>query len=123
MAETAYERYIHADKILAFQKNEEDLICDGERDFQGVQQEAEFIWTRINLMLRRIGEKISQSNIWYATLLLHQTSDLWGELTQKSQELLRRLWPNDFLKIRKTIGEGASTADSPRYHESEKLAR
>jgi tryptophan 2,3-dioxygenase len=44
-------------------------------------------------------------------------------LTNKTQELLKRLWPNDFLKVRKIIGEGASTADSPRYRESERLGR
>ena len=123
MAETAYERYLSADKMLSFQKKEEDLICDGERDFQGVQQEAEFIWTRINLMLKRINEKLQASDVWEAVDLLGQAANLWGGLTQKSQELLMRLWPNDFLKIRKIIGEGASTADSPRYHESERLAR
>lgn len=123
MAETAYERYLGADKMLSFQKSEEDLVCDGERDFQGVQQEAEFIWTRINLMLKRINEKLQTDNVWEAVNLVQQAASLWGGLTQKTQELLMRLWPNDFLKIRKIIGEGASTADSPRYHESERLAR
>lgn len=123
MPETAYERYLHADKILSFQKKDEDLICDGERDFQGVQQESEFIWTRINLMLRRGVERLKGDNVWEAVNLLQQSADLWGDLTRKTQELLMRLWPNDFLKVRKIIGEGASTADSPRYHESEKLAR
>lgn len=123
MPETAYERYLSADKILSFQKKDEDLICDGERDFQGVQQEGEFIWTRINLMLKRTSEKLQAGNIWEAVNLLQQAANLWTGLTQKSEELLMRLWPNDFLKVRKIIGEGASTADSPRYHESERLAR
>ncbi len=123
MPETAYERYLSADKILSYQKKEEDLICDGERDFQGVQQESEFIWTRINLMLKRINEELQEGQVWRAVNLLHQSANLWGGLTQKTQELLMRLWPEDFLKVRKTIGEGASTADSPRYHESERLAK
>lgn len=123
MSDTAYERYLGADKMLSHQKREEELVCDGERDFQGVQQEAEFIWTRINLMLKRAGEKMKGEKNWEAVNLLQQAANLWGGLTQKSQELLMRLWPNDFLKIRKIIGEGASTADSPRYHESERLAR
>lgn len=123
MPETAYERYLSADKILSFQKKDEDLICDGERDFQGVQQESEFIWTRINLMLRRVSERLSEESVWEAIHLLDQAANLWGGLTQKTQELLMRLWPNDFLKVRRIIGEGASTADSPRYHESERLAR
>lgn len=123
MPETAYERYLSANKILSFQKKDEDLVCDGERDFQGVQQEAEFIWTRINLMLRRTSERLQSGIVWEAVNLLQQSANLWGGLTQKTQELLMRLWPNDFLKVRKIIGEGASTADSPRYHESERLAR
>lgn len=123
MPETAYERYLSADKILSFQKRENDLVCDGERDFQGVQQESEFIWSRINLMLKRVRERMQEDRLWEAVNLLHQAAILWSGLTQKSEELLMRLWPNDFLKIRKIIGEGASTADSPRYHESERLAR
>ena len=123
MPETAYERYLHANEILTFQKKDEELICDGERDFQGVQQEAEFIWTRINLMLKRVTEKLRDGNAWECVNLLQQAASLWSGLTGKSEELLMRLWPNDFFKVRKLIGEGGSTADSPRYHESDRLAR
>jgi tryptophan 2,3-dioxygenase len=122
MTETAYENYLHAEKILSFQKSEDDLICDGERDFQGVQQESEFIWTRINLMLKRAGKKIETGDLNGATRLLEQAAALWSSLTAKVEELLWRLWPNDFQKIRKTIGSG-STSDSPRYRESERLAK
>jgi hypothetical protein len=52
MPETRYENYLHADKILSYQKKEDGLIVDGERDFQGVQQESEFIWTRISHLLK-----------------------------------------------------------------------
>lgn len=123
MSESPYEKYIHADKILSFQKKEDELVCDGELDFQGVQQEAEFIWNRINFMLKRIKQDLESNNITGGIGLLYQAADLWGSLTSKTQELLKRLWPNDFLKIRKIIGEGASTADSPRYRESERLGR
>jgi tryptophan 2,3-dioxygenase len=122
MTETAYENYLHADKILSYQKKEGELICDGERDFQGVQQESEFIWTRINLMLKRTNEKIVSGNLYDASRLLEQAAALWSGLTAKIEELLWRLWPNDFLKIRKLLGPG-STADSPRYRESEQLGR
>ncbi len=121
--ETAYERYLHADRILSFQKKEDELICDGERDFQGVQQEAEFIWTRINLLLRRVEERIGKGQMHEAAHLLEQAASLWSGLTAKTEELLWRLWPSDFLKIRKILGPRGSTADSPRYHESERLAR
>ena len=120
--ETAYEKYLHADKILSFQKKEDELICDGERDFQGVQQEAEFIWTRINLMLKRTQERLRKGDLHEAAHLLEQAATLWSDLTAKSEELLWRLWPGDFLKIRGTLGQG-STADSPRYNESEQLGR
>lgn len=123
MTETPYEKYIHADKILSFQKKEGELVCYGELDFQGVQQEAEFIWTRINFMLKRIKKNLESNNIIEGVGLFYHASDLWGSLTNKTQELLKHLWPKDFLKIRKIIGEGASTADSPRYRESEKLGR
>jgi tryptophan 2,3-dioxygenase len=123
MSESPYEKYIHADKILSFQKKEDELVCDGELDFQGVQQEAEFIWNRINFMLKRIKQNLESNKIIDGIGLLYQAADLWGSLTNKTQELLKRLWPNDFLKVRKIIGEGASTADSPRYRESEKLGR
>lgn len=123
MSESPYEKYIHADKILSFQKKEEELVCDGELDFQGVQQEAEFIWNRINFMLKRIKQNLESNKIIDGIGLLYQAADLWGSLTNKTQELLKRLWPNDFLKVRKIIGEGASTADSSRYRESEKLGR
>ncbi|MFG1460564.1 MAG: hypothetical protein AAE987_04195 [Thermoplasmataceae archaeon] len=123
MSESPYEKYIHADKILSFQKKEEELVCDGELDFQGVQQEAEFIWNRINFMLKRIKQNLESNKIIDGIGLLYQAADLWGSLTNKTQELLKRLWPNDFLKVRKIIGEGASTADSPRYRESERLGR
>ena len=26
--ETAYEKYLHADKILSFQKKDDELVCD-----------------------------------------------------------------------------------------------
>jgi tryptophan 2,3-dioxygenase len=120
--ETAYEKYLHADKILSFQKKDEELICDGERDFQGVQQEAELIWTRINFMLKRTQERMGNGDLHEAAHLLEQAASLWSGLTAKSEELLLRLWPGDFLKIRKALGRG-STADSPRYSESERLAR
>lgn len=123
MDENPYEKYIHADKILSFQKKEDELVCDGELDFQGVQQESEFIWTRINFMLKRIKENLESERLLESIDLFYQSADLWGSLTSKSQELLKRLWPKDFLKIRKIIGEGASTADSPRFRESEKLGR
>ena len=123
MSESPYEKYIHADKILSFQKKEDELVCDGELDFQGVQQEAEFIWNRINFMLKRIKQNLESNKIIDGIGLLYQAADLWGSLTNKTQELLKRLWPNDFLKVRKIIGEGASTADSSRYRESEKLGR
>ena len=123
MSESPYEKYIHADKILSFQKKEDELVCDGELDFQGVQQEAEFIWNRINFMLKRIKQNLESNKIIDGIGLLYQAADLWGSLTNKTQELLKRLWPNDFLKVRKIIGEGASTADSPRYRESERLGR
>ena len=123
MSESPYEKYIHADKILSFQKKEEELVCDGELDFQGVQQEAEFIWNRINFMLKRIKQNLESNKIIDGIGLLYQAADLWGSLTNKTQELLKRLWPNDFLKVRKIIGEGASTADSTRYRESERLGR
>lgn len=122
MPESAYENYIHAEKMLAFQKKEEELICDGERDFQGVQQESEFIWTRINLLLKRAGKNIANGDLSGATRLLEQAAALWGSLTAKVEELLWRLWPSDFSKIRKTIGSG-STSDSPRYRDSERLAK
>lgn len=122
MPETAYENYLHAEKILSYQKSEEELICDGERDFQGVQQESEFIWTRINLLLKRTGKSIGNDDLSGATRLLEQAAALWSSLTSKVEELLWRLWPNDFQKIRKTIGSG-STSDSPRYRESERLAK
>ena len=123
MSESPYEKYIHADKILSFQKKEDELVCDGELDFQGVQQEAEFIWNRINFMLKRIKQNLESNKIIDGIGLLYQAADLWGSLTNKTQELLKRLWPNDFLKVRKIIGEGASTADSTRYRESERLGR
>ncbi len=122
MTETPYESYLHADKILSYQKKENELICDGERDFQGVQQESEFIWTRINLMLKRISEKIVNGELYEAARLLEQAASLWSGLTAKVEELLWRLWPDDFLKIRNQLGAG-STADSPRYRESERLGR
>jgi tryptophan 2,3-dioxygenase len=122
MPETAYENYLHAEKILSYQKGEDELICDGERDFQGVQQESEFIWTRINLLLKRTGKSIASGDPNGATRLLEQAAALWSSLTLKVEELLWRLWPNDFQKIRKTIGSG-STSDSPRYRESERLAK
>jgi tryptophan 2,3-dioxygenase len=120
--ETAYEKYLHADKILSFQKKDDELVCDGERDFQGVQQEAELIWTRINFMLKRTHERMRGGDLHEACHLLEQAAALWSDLTGKSEELLWRLWPGDFLKIRGTLGRG-STADSPRYKESEQLAR
>ncbi len=123
MPETPYENYLHADKILSYQKKEDELICDGERDFQGVQQESEFIWTRINLLLKKTSEKLVSGDLNGAMRLLEQAAALWSTLTGKCEELLWRLWPNDFLKIRKVIGTGGSTADSPRYHESERLAK
>ena len=58
--ETAYEKYLHADKILSFQKKDDELVCDGERDFQGVQQEAELIWTRVNFVLKRTHERMGR---------------------------------------------------------------
>ena len=122
MPDTAYENYLHAEKILSYQKNEDELICDGERDFQGVQQESEFIWTRINLLLKRTGKRIESGDLGGATRLLEQAAALWSSLTAKVEELIWRLWPNDFQKIRKTIGSG-STSDSPRYRESERLAK
>jgi tryptophan 2,3-dioxygenase len=122
MTETAYENYLHAEKILSYQKSEDELICDGERDFQGVQQESEFIWTRINLLLKRTGKSIGNDDLSGAIRLLEQAAALWSSLTSKVEELLWRLWPNDFQKIRKTIGSG-STSDSPRYRESERLAK
>jgi tryptophan 2,3-dioxygenase len=122
MPDTAYENYLHAEKILSYQKSEDELICDGERDFQGVQQESEFIWTRINLLLKRTGKCIEGGDLSGATRLLEQAAALWSSLTAKVEELLWRLWPNDFQKIRKTIGSG-STSDSPRYRESERLAK
>jgi tryptophan 2,3-dioxygenase len=121
--ETPYERYLHADKILSFQKKEEELVVDGERDFQGVQQEAEFIWNRIIPMLRRANDRMKSENIPEATHLLEQAAHLWSGLTEKNEELLWRLWPGDFLKIREVLGPGGSTADSPRYHTCEKIAR
>jgi len=69
MPETVYERYLHADKILSYKKNEDELVCDGERDFQGVQRESEFIWTRINLLLKRTGERRG-GNLYGAVQLL-----------------------------------------------------
>jgi tryptophan 2,3-dioxygenase len=120
--ETPYERYLHADKILAYQKKEEDLVVDGERDFQGVQQESELIWTRIIPMLRRSDVLMKEGNLVEAAHLLEQAASLWSGLTGKLEELLWRLWPGDFFAIRKVIGAG-STADSPRFHEAEKLAR
>ena len=122
MPDTAYENYLHAEKILSYQKSEDELICDGERDFQGVQQESEFIWTRINLLLKRTGKCIESGDLNGGTRLLEQAAALWSSLTTKVEELLWRLWPNDFQKIRKTIGSG-STSDSPRYRESEHLAK
>lgn len=122
MPDTAYENYLHAEKILSYQKSEDELICDGERDFQGVQQESEFIWTRINLLLKRAGKNIENGDLNGGTRLLEQAAALWSSLTAKVEELLWRLWPNDFQKIRKTIGSG-STSDSPRYRESERLAK
>jgi len=121
--ETPYERYLHADKILSFQKKEGELVVDGERDFQGVQQEAEFIWTRIIPMLRGAETKMMSENLVEAAHLLEQAANLWSGLTEKNEELLWRLWPGDFMKIRKVIGQGGSTADSPRYHTCEKIAR
>lgn len=121
--ETPYEKYLHADRMLSFQKKEEDLVVDGERDFQGVQQEAEFIWTRVLPMLRKAEANMKRDNPAEATHLLEQGAALWSGLTAKNEELLWRLWPGDFLKIRKVIGPGGSTADSPRYHECERLAR
>ncbi|MDA4128359.1 MAG: hypothetical protein OK422_02705 [Thaumarchaeota archaeon] len=123
MPETAYERYLHADKILSYQKKDDELICDGERDFQGVQQESEFIWTRINLLLKKTSKKIMSGDPNGATRSLEQAAALWSSLTVKSEELLWRLWPNDFLKIRTVIGAGGSTSDSPRYRQSEQLAK
>ena len=122
MPETAYENYLHAEKILSFQKKEDELIVDGERDFQGVQQESEFIWTRINFLLKKAGKAISNGDLNGATRLVEQAAALWASLTAKVEELLWRLWPNDFMKIRKTIGAG-STSDSPRYRESQRLAK
>jgi tryptophan 2,3-dioxygenase len=122
LPDTAYENYLHAEKILSYQKSEDELICDGERDFQGVQQESEFIWTRINLLLKRTGKRIESGDLNGATRLLEQAAALWSSLTTKAEELLWRLWPNDFQKIRKTIGSG-STSDSPRYRESERLGK
>jgi tryptophan 2,3-dioxygenase len=121
--ETPYERYLHADKILSFQKAEDELVVDGERDFQGVQQESELIWSRIIPMLRRAETKMKSGDLAESTHLLEQAAVLWSGLTSKSEELLWRLWPGDFLKIRKVIGAGGSTADSPRYHEAETIAR
>ena len=122
MPETAYENYLHAEKILSYQKKEDELIVDGERDFQGVQQESEFIWTRINFLLKKAGKSIENSDLNGTTRLLEQGAALWTSLTAKVEELLWRLWPNDFMKIRKTIGSG-STSDSPRYRESQRLAK
>jgi tryptophan 2,3-dioxygenase len=121
--ETPYEKYIHGDKILSFQKKEDELINEGERDFQGVQQESEFLWNRIILMLRSAGAKMQSGDIPEASTMLEQAAILWSGLTSKTEELLWRLWPGDFLKIRKVIGAGGSTADSPRYRESETVAR
>lgn len=121
--ETPYERYLHADKILSFQKGEDELVVDGERDFQGVQQESEFIWNRIIPMLKRAETKMKSGDLAEATHLLEQAATLWSGLTSKIEELLWRLWPGDFLKIRKAIGAGGSTADSPRYHQAETIAR
>jgi len=120
--ETAYEKYLHADKILSFQKKDDELVCDGERDFQGVQQEAELIWTRVNFILKRTHERMGKGDLHEAAHLLEQAASLWSGLTAKSEELLWRLWPGDFLKLRKTLGRG-STAESPRYNESERLGR
>jgi tryptophan 2,3-dioxygenase len=122
MPDTAYENYLHAEKILSYQKKDDELIVDGERDFQGVQQESEFIWTRINLLLKKTSKSIEKGDLSGATRLLEQAAALWSSLTAKVEELLWRLWPNDFAKIRKTIGSG-STSDSPRYRESERLAK
>ncbi|HEV2226841.1 MAG TPA: hypothetical protein VGR56_08575 [Nitrososphaerales archaeon] len=122
MVDTAYENYLHPEKILSFQKREDELICDGERDFQGVQQESEFIWTKINLLLKRTAKSIENGDLNGGTRLLEQAAALWSSLTAKVEELLWRLRPNDFQKIRKTIGSG-STSDSPRYRESERLAK
>ncbi|HEV2225826.1 MAG TPA: hypothetical protein VGR56_03365 [Nitrososphaerales archaeon] len=121
--ETPYERYIHGDKILSFQKKESELVSDGERDFQGVQQESEFIWNRIIPMIRRAETRMKSGDIPEAVTMLEQAAILWSGLTTKTEELLWRLWPGDFLKIRKVIGAGGSTADSPRYREAEALAR
>ncbi len=121
--ETPYESYLHADKILSYQKKASELVCDAERDFQGVQQESEFIWSRINFLLERTNEKLVSGDANGATRLLEQAAALWSSLTAKCEELLWRLWPSDFLKIRKILPPGGSTADSPRYRESERLAK
>jgi tryptophan 2,3-dioxygenase len=114
---------LHADKILSFQKKEDELIVDGERDFQGVQQESEFIWTRINHMLKVASRNIASGDLDAASRTMEQAAALWSSLTAKCEELLWRLWPNDFLRIRNVIGAGGSTADSPRYREAERLAK
>ena len=108
---------------MAYQKPEDQLVCDGERHFQGVQQEAELVWTRINLILKRAHEKIVRQELYAAAHLLEYAAALWSELTEKNEELMWRLWPNDFLKVRKVIGQGGSTADSPRFIESKRLGK
>src|SRR5207245_10766868 len=118
----AYEKYLHADKILSFQKKDDELIYDGERDFQGVQQEAELIWTRVNFILKRTHERMGKRDLHEAAHLLEQAASLWSGLTANSEELLSRLWPGDFLTLRKTLGRG-STPQSPRYIESARLGR
>src|SRR5438876_51434 len=91
--ETAYEKYLHADKILSFQKKDDELVCDGERDFQGVQQEAELIWTRVNFILKRTHERMGKGDLHEAAHLLEQAASLWSGLTAKSEELLfPKLW-------------------------------
>jgi len=51
--------------------------------------------------------------------------DYWNKLLLSGVDLQRKLrdsfggfWPDDFLKIRNLLGAG-TTADSPRYSESE----
>jgi hypothetical protein len=96
MPETAYENCLHAEKISSYQKGKDELMCDGERDFQRVHQESEFIWTRINLLLKGTRKSIENDDPNGATRLIEQAGALWSNLTAKVEELLWRLWPNDF---------------------------
>ena len=115
MAKTDYERYIRTDELIACLKPLDELNAQGELLFQVTHQAAE-LWMKVILHdLRCAAVALDEDQVARATALVTRSAHIERLLTQQL-EILERLPPAEYAKIREGLGKG-SGQESPGFNE------